>query len=260
MNDAADAAFRAYAEGFLTGEPANDDSIRLKIEHSFRVRDEALALADSVPFPPSLRRRALAAALLHDYGRFEQYRRYRTFRDDRSVDHARLSAELCIKNEVLADFTPPERGEILAAIRVHNQPALPPQLPAGSAALHLARLVRDADKLDIVEILLGELANPRNEDILLNLPPTELSPYVVDRLLRGEPLSYAKLASATDFVASKLGWSFDLNFPHSSREFRRRNYLERLMAFLPASETIEKVGRLCRARLEKDAERRYSIA
>ena len=41
---------------------------------------------------------AEAVALLHDVGRFEQYKRYGTFNDRKSVNHAALGVEIMKKN------------------------------------------------------------------------------------------------------------------------------------------------------------------
>jgi hypothetical protein len=46
-----------------------------------------------------------AVALLHDVGRFPQYRRWRTFRDSESDNHARLSLEV-IRHEAVLEHLP----------------------------------------------------------------------------------------------------------------------------------------------------------
>lgn len=253
-----EAGFRRYTESFLTGEADFDRAIQLKIDHSFRVRDEAAALAAAEAFPAERTRKLIFAALLHDYGRFEQFRQFRTFNDIESLDHGRLSAALCVRDRLLAGFAPAARGEILAAIRVHNALAVPAAL-RGDAAL-LAAAVRDADKLDIMEVLLARLGDPANTEIVWGMPKeTRLTPAVAACLLSGKPAAHDLFRSATDFIAAKLAWSFDLNFDHSRREFARRNCIDRLCRFLPDTEEIALLRKVSAEKLEYRANPQYII-
>ena len=71
-----------------------DNNIRLKVEHSYRVLERMDEIADSMGLTGRRRRIALACALLHDCGRFEQLKKYGTFADIRSVNHGEIGAEI----------------------------------------------------------------------------------------------------------------------------------------------------------------------
>ena len=246
--------FRGYAEGFLCGEEEFDRSIRLKIEHSFRVRSEAATLAAAEDFSPTAARLTDLAAMLHDFGRFEQFRRFRTFHDAVSVDHGQLGARLLVEKRFPTGRTPAERGIVLAAVRRHNALALPPGL--GGTARQVAAAVRDADKLDILPILLDYLGHPANRAVVWNLADsTELTPAVRERLLRKESPFYRDFRNAADFVASKLGWVYDLNYDHSRAEFARRDYLGRLRRYLPDTAEIAEIFELASKELESRGKR-----
>ena len=67
--------------------------------------------------------------ILHDIGRFEQLSRYHTFNDRRSVDHAKLSADLL--HEGLGDIFVPKDVDynlVEKAVRLHNVLELPKDL------------------------------------------------------------------------------------------------------------------------------------
>ena len=64
---------------------------------------------------------------MHDAGRFPQYRRWRTFRDSESDNHARLGLEVMREQQVLAHLSPDEQLLIEEAVRFHNLLALPTQ-------------------------------------------------------------------------------------------------------------------------------------
>lgn len=44
--------------------------------------------------------------MMHDVGRFEQLRRYNTFSDAQSIDHARFAVELLYDEGLIADYVP----------------------------------------------------------------------------------------------------------------------------------------------------------
>lgn len=224
--------FIDYAKSFQTGDEEVDENLRLKLAHSFRVRKEAAKLAEAEQFTPELEQLLLRAALLHDLSRFEQFSRFRTFNDAESFDHGTRSAELVEELGMLRDLAQSEREDVLAAIRVHNKQAIPGGL--SPRANLLAQAVRDADKLDIIPILVGYLEDPANESIVFGLnQDSELSLAVRDALLRGESPSHRDMRTVCDFVAGKLTWVNDLNFNWSRREFLKRGYLDAITGHLP---------------------------
>lgn len=82
--------FAAYVDNYNSEDP----KIKLKILHTYRVAE----LCDTIGASEGLSGEALDAAwmcgLLHDIGRFEQIRRYGTFQDAVSIDHALLSTTI----------------------------------------------------------------------------------------------------------------------------------------------------------------------
>lgn len=240
--------FTDYANRFLTGEAEFDRNILLKRDHSLRVLKEAEALAgDEIP-DAGTRDLTAIAALLHDLSRFEQFQKFRTYNDLASFDHGDRSAELTEELHLLDGLDGDARTDILDAIRHHNKLALPETLsPRGGV---IARAVRDADKLDIFPILLEYLAQPDNEAVVLNLKPSpELSPAVLSDMLAGRCPKLRDLKTKTDFLVAKLLWVNDLNFRHSLREFRRRDYVRQLAHYLPDTPAVRTIRAAVEAKL-----------
>ena len=71
--------------------------MQLKRTHTAFVVRNAEAIADGEGFSSEEREVALAAALLHDTGRYEQLKRYNTFKDSDSVDHAVFSHDIVVE-------------------------------------------------------------------------------------------------------------------------------------------------------------------
>ncbi len=240
----------AYAASFLRNEPEFDRNIRLKLGHSFRVRNEARRIAAAEHFPEREAGLAELAALLHDYSRFEQFAKFRTFNDAESFDHGDVSARLAAGRQLLEPLTSPEeRNRILEAIRVHNKLAIPEEFT--EAERRLAAIVRDADKIDIMPILLDYLGRPENESIVFGLSrEPRLSPAVREALRAGRSPAHRDMRTVCDFTAGKLAWVHDLNYASSRAEYRRREFLPRLRRFLPDTGEIEEVYRAALKQLE----------
>lgn len=144
--------FTRYAEQYDTGNIL----ICHKIEHTFRVAELAGRYAQAQGMSTSDTDFAWFLGLLHDIGRFEQIRRYGTFVDSQSVDHAELSADILFVDGLIDEFSKeglPEDWRTISetAIRQHNKLNLPDALDERTRCF--AELLRDADKTDIFRVI-----------------------------------------------------------------------------------------------------------
>jgi len=87
--------FSDYVSSFYTqGQDQEKDwAIRLKEEHSQRVRQEIIMISKALDLLEQDILIAEVLGLFHDIGRFYQYQRYGTFRDDLSENHAELGVK-----------------------------------------------------------------------------------------------------------------------------------------------------------------------
>ncbi|NNM14477.1 MAG: HD domain-containing protein, partial [Gammaproteobacteria bacterium] len=93
---------------------------------------------------------AKTIGLLHDVARFEQYMRYRTFNDRLSFDHGAFGVDLLKCMEWFMNLEPPTQEIIERAIFNHNKAKISQRLEGNQ--LLQTRLIRDADKLDILHM------------------------------------------------------------------------------------------------------------
>ena len=75
------ALYDAYVDTYREADGELPVMMRLKRVHTGFVVRNAEAIADGEGFSAEEREVALAAALLHDTGRYEQLKRYNTFKD-----------------------------------------------------------------------------------------------------------------------------------------------------------------------------------
>ncbi len=231
---------REYANSFGGSSEEIDQNIQLKLEHTFCVRDEVVNIATAESFDAETYLLAERSALLHDLSRFEQFSRFRTYKDADSFDHGRRSAELAQEQGLLNDLDPEAQQDVLVAIEYHNKISLPEGL--SERGRKLAGIVRDGDKIDIMRVLFEYLRHPDNDSVVMKLDNTpEISPLVWQDLVAGRPPLHAHFRTVADFLSSKLNWVYDLNYPTSRRIFLERNYLGTLWEFLPHTSQVEQV-------------------
>lgn len=252
--------FETYCQSFLDGSEG-DLAYRVKLDHSLRVRDEAVRLAaihavelDRLGVSAET---AALAGLLHDAGRFEQFRRFQTFNDRVSVNHAALSVRVIRRENFLAHLSPAVQRLVLGAIMLHNRKIVRP--PASTPLGYLARLLRDADKLDIYRVMLDYFmpGGDRPAFMTLDAKPheTAYTPEVLDDVLAGRMVDYARLCWENDFKLLMLAWVHDLNLPGAAQAFLERDLVGRVLSLLPDNPDVRKAGRILADTLVRRAER-----
>lgn len=214
--------------------------MQLKYDHTRLVVENAVTIAKVEKFTDEERFVAVAAALLHDTGRYEQLERYNTFKDSESVDHAVFSHDIVKEKGWLrelsgAQLARPLEAKILAAVLYHNRRDLPAKLdPLTELASHT---VRDADKLDIFRVLEDQVAHSdwRNDsrafwNLQVGVPP---NPAVVKAIRERRPVDYQEIKSLSDFVLIQVGWMLSgLRYEASRRLCRERGHLDFRRKFL----------------------------
>ncbi|HUU16916.1 MAG TPA: HD domain-containing protein [Sedimentisphaerales bacterium] len=236
--------FDNYVAGFYGDDDVNNANLKLKEEHSRRVCREMLYLAEELGLEENQKRLSETIALFHDIGRFEQFVKYRTYSDVKSVDHCRLGLKVLQQAEVLDGIEQEEKKLVEKAIEYHGRKELPDDL--NGQCLLFSKLIRDADKIDALFVVTGYYEqyreNPKDFKIDLELPDEPgYSAEVVRGLLKGQPIDYRRLRTLNDLMLCLLGWIYDVNFTPTLERIKQRKYLEKLLGFLPDTEDIERV-------------------
>ena len=143
--------FFHYVQTFKQGDKNFQENIILKENHTMQVCKEIVNIGKHIGLNSDELRLSKVIALFHDIGRFEQYARYYTFVDNKSVNHAELGVKILKDNNVLAVLDESMQSLILRTISYHNRALLPEN--ETDTCLFYTKLIRDADKLDIWRVV-----------------------------------------------------------------------------------------------------------
>lgn len=229
-------AFGKYVQGYHI----EDEKIRLKVEHTYRVADFCEKIALSLGLSGEDVDLAWLIGLLHDIGRFEQLRNYGTFQDALSIDHAQYGAEILFGQGKIRDYAAEdgEDGLIRTAVACHSAYRIPEGLDGRTQ--QFCHIIRDADKIDILRV---NVEFPLEE--IYNVSSLELrSGQVTEEVMQSFEEEHAVLRSlkrsAVDNVVGHVSLVYELVYPISLKLVEEQGYLEKLMQFWSENPVTEK--------------------
>lgn len=245
----------AFAEYVRNYDPS-DEKIKLKIDHTYRVAGLCQRIAESLGLSELDVDIAWLLGMLHDIGRFEQIRRFGTFNDVQSVDHAEFGADLLFKEGLIRKFAEgyyeecelaePENQEdeqiiknnehhnkdtglLEMAIRQHNKYRVKEDLTERQRMF--CDILRDADKVDIFKV---------NADIPMEIiydVTTEelkngvITKEVLESFYKKETVLKSVRRSAVDHIVGHISLLFELVYKESYRQAKEQGYVYKLLNF-----------------------------
>ena len=260
--------YNQYVATFRSPDGKLPEMMALKLYHTEEVVRNAALIAEGERFGALESFTAKAAALLHDTGRYEQLKRYATFRDSDSVDHAVFSYDIVRSEGWLssldaASFPQEElscvggldgvKEAVESAVLWHNRREVPPQKDASerTSLIHLAaHTVRDADKLDIFRVLEERIKSTdwrKERTAFWNLSPDEKpSAEIISALKNGDSVDYNSIRSLSDFILIQVGWMIcGLHFETSRKLCRERGHLSFRRSFLKELTDCPVIDEVC---------------
>lgn len=220
-------AFDTYTAAYNGADP----KIRLKIDHTYRVADLCDRIARSMTGESDDVDLAWLCGLLHDIGRFEQVRRYGTFKDAESVGHAALGSEILFGAQgVIRRFVRDDDQDALirAAVARHSDYRLPAELD--ECTRRFCNVVRDADKIDIVKVNCIESVQAIYDVSEAELAASPVSPQALAGFAEHRTLARGERMYPADYVVGHICFAFELAYPESRRIMRQQGYLDQMLA------------------------------
>jgi len=238
-----EAWFQKYLDRFRDGDGVLHPMLELKRCHSIRVAENAAFIAVSLKAPEPEKYLAEGAGLIHDVGRFIQYAEYGTFGDVDTVDHGIEGRKVLETEDTPFLNSPGDREQLLCAVEYHNKSRKDIPRDLSREQDRLLRLTRDADKLDIMELILCITASHDFQDLSTMLPRIrlcrEVSPEVLQEAQNTQSVSYGNLSTLGDILVLIATWFYELNYLSALRLAMERDVLSRIRSELPEEEAID---------------------
>jgi putative nucleotidyltransferase with HDIG domain len=230
-----------YYNSFTGLSVQQKKNFKIKYEHSLRVAEICSQLADKLNVDGKEKELAVITGVFHDIGRFKQLIEFNTFNDSVAGDHAKYSVEILKAQGFLDDIEAAE--VVLEAIAHHNKRKIPDYL--SDKKLFFAKLIRDADKLDILKVITDYYTNTNespNHTLTWDMPESDtISEKVAAQVLNDELISRENIQNQLDIKVMQLSWIFDFNFKPSLEILKEKNYMEIIFNSMPKNDTVLKI-------------------
>jgi HD superfamily phosphodiesterase len=207
-----------------------DKNIMRKFHHSFRVMEFAHMITKSINLTDSDTEIVLISALLHDIARFEQWTNYKTYNDSDSIDHGDRSYEIIKKLKLLDGLEDYQKEIILKSVKNHNKYKIEEGL--NEKELLVAKIVRDADKLDIIK----EQCNMLCEEI------DNINDDIIKCILEEKLVNNNLVNKEHEHLIRMISFIFDLNFDYSFKYLYDNKIIENKINLLKIYSKDEKVN------------------
>ncbi len=230
--------FRTYTGTYDT----TDEKIQLKIQHTYHVAALCEEIARNLKLPSQDVDLAWLCGMLHDVGRFEQLKRFGTFIDADSIDHAAFGAQLLFPQQqepLIRSFVEEDSEDelIQLAILTHSAYRLPENLDQRTRMF--CDLLRDADKIDILRVNIDVPMETIYDCSTRELKTCTLSPQVMEAFQQEHAILRKLKKTPVDHIVSHLALVFELVFPISLAIVQKQGCLQQLMEFSSDNEDTQ---------------------
>jgi len=204
-----------------------NENIERKIYHSLRVMEISKKIATNMGLENEKIELATLIGLLHDIGRFEQFKIYQTYSDLESIDHGDLGADILKQNNFIRNFIKEAKYDeiILKSVQNHNKYKIADDLNKEEKLF--CKIVRDADKIDILYEAIEIFWKKGREEIQNDLISDKVYNEFLNKKLIKKDKNMKK--NGIDKLVLMLAFVFDINFHESLEILKKEDYLNKIL-------------------------------
>ena len=201
--------------------------MKRKFKHSFRVMENAKNIAKNLNLNNEEIEIATLIGLLHDIGHFEEIRVKDILKENTKLDHGDLGVEILQENNYLRKYIKDDKYDniILKAIKNHNKFKIEEGLSREELAF--AKIIRDADKLDI--FYEGAEMFWNDEKQIEEINDSKITDKIVEMFSKNEYCDRKYIQTKVDSIIVFISAIFDINFNYDFLVLRREDYINRIL-------------------------------
>lgn len=224
-----------------------DENIKRKQQHSLRVMKISEQIATKLKLDKEQIQIATLIGLLHDIGRFKQYTEIGLGDNIEGFDHGNYGVKILFEDGMIRKFIETDQYDeiIKKAIKNHNKFAIEDGLT--QEELLFAKIIRDADKIDI--IYESEYIFYKGQEELINqsiLTEKIYNQFMKKTLVKKEKNVNLKFI---DDIVCVLAFIFDINYKTSFKILKEKDYISKILNRYnfedeKTSQRVEKIKKL----------------
>ena len=202
-----------YFDKYTSNYDMNVEEINYKYYHSYRVMDNIVTIAKNLNLNKKDIELAKCIGILHDIGRFEQLKEYKSYEDD-NMDHADYGVYIIKKEQMLKHFNidASDYDIVYKAIKNHNKYKI--EECNDENIIRHAKLIRDTDKIDIL-LVMGALKETGSV-----IDDSKVSRKVIEEIKKHRTVSKKDMKTKNDSFVNKLAFAYDINYDCCLKELQ----------------------------------------
>lgn len=230
--------FDGYFQSLISETPENQHTFEEIRAHSLRVVANSQLLSNVVLQTEEDKIIASVIALFHDIGKASMISQ----NIEPTViqrDHATVSTKIIQQLEFYQALPTDTQAIIFNSIENHNKLKLP-KLDSEQQTL-FARLLRDADKLDIFDSSYRYFKEKYGNQPIITIDlnkSVDVSEKIIKSILAGKAAAVEDIKSLNDYKLLLLSMAFDLNFKYTFRIMSEKQYVPKIYETLPKRDQI----------------------
>ena len=201
-----------------------NSKVKKKTEHVMRVAEISKKLAIELKLTEKQIQLAELIGLLHDIGRFEQYK---LIDRNKKFNHGQAGVEILKKDNYIRKYIQEDKYDniIFTAIYEHNRYQLSQGLTKEEELF--SKIIKDADKLDLIyEAVAIYWQEP--EDIQ-KIEAGKLSEKMLEDFYQHKLADIRNKVSKTDEILRFASFVFDLHFSYSIKILKENNHINQMI-------------------------------
>ncbi len=215
--------FIKYTEKFNL----EDENVKRKQQHSIRVMEISKQIATNLKLNEEQIQLATLIGLLHDTGRFKQYTEIWLGDNLEGFDHGDYGAKVLFEEGLIRKFIKTNKYDeiIKKSIKNHNKFSIEESLT--QEELLFAKLIRDADKIDILYESLYIFYKNNEEQV----SESTLANKIYVQFKKGEPIKKEKNVRLKfiDDITCVIAFIYDINYKTSFEIIKEKDYINKIL-------------------------------
>lgn len=207
--------------------------VEMKVEHTMRVAENCKKIAIDLKLTGDEIQLAELIGILHDIGRFEQYRIFNkhtssiTLDNNKKFDHGEAGVEVLKKDNYIRKYIEENIYDdiIYTAIYEHNKYELPKNLSKETDLF--CKIIKDADKLDIFYEAI--CAYWQDSQKIQEIEEGKLSEKMLENFYEYKLADNRNRVSEADQILRFTSFVFDMNFPYSFEVLKENDFINKMI-------------------------------